>query len=462
MQQLEFNQSSSNNHIENSYSLKPHIIFGSIITMILLLIFLFFSNILSKILNNSPLFFYCLIGSLGTGIIFYFYKLLTIKNSFSSISKESFLQKSNLFFNSTDFFNFLQIFICIAGILTIIISIFDITESLKNSTFNHTSFINKNYSLLIEPLYIMLMILTSITTLFILSLRIKEIISEIYIVDETTSNPTKKTIPLLNNGAFMSDENINKSVTAETDDNQTPFTLANYDNGFFYKKLFELNDNILHIKRQIIVAKNDNNNEVVTNDLWDNKIHPFLTNLLERIANLEEKFSYSQNNSITNDLKNTDTATELSVLTDNLETKQANPLTADQTDIKNIPTIMPVTENLPISKSLSENPDEIDEFLIPEKLFNSSLSKKTITENSFSDNEESFDRNFEINKNNQESNPLEESFIHNDKTHEHLFKNKLNDKKDINTKEKTLDELRSFLEAKMQELYDDELSKVRS
>ena len=369
------------------YSIKTHLVFGGIVILSIFLICLFFNSIITEIIFNAPFFSCCIIGAITVGITYYTYKIVTFKKiQNNSLKKET---------DKTErFFNVLQTFIAFIGITSIIISVFNILQSFKNNITGHGDLLNNNYQILMQPFYIILISLTAISILFIFSLRIKETISQIHDIynqgilnQEMPHQP--QTLSIFNNGAYMSH---NISDTATQNDDSIPFSLPNYDHGFFYKKLFEINDNILHLKRQIIVGSNDNTTEIHVHNLWEDKIFPFLTLISDRIKALEIKFdTYSQN---------TENNSDHLIVSKTLHSDTQIPFIH--------------LEKIKISDNLSNN-------------------IKSDTSDIIAPDEEAFIHSNNPIKNAQKRHDLE-----------------------IDIKQKTLEELRGFLESKMQQFYNNQ------
>jgi hypothetical protein len=222
--------------------------------------------------------------------------------------------------------------------------------------------------------------------------------------------------------------------------NETPFLLPNYDHGFFYKKLFEINDNVQHLKRHIIVAKNDNINDTIIHQLWDNKISPFLNTLSERIKTLEDKFeTYYTPKSVpivqADDLKSDIAVDDISV-TNVLDTENA---TEEKIDIA--PTHIDMADELILETAQTADKTlTADIKTIPEA--HSVVSRSDLLPEE--DEEETFAN-------------LNETYTAN------VPEGVTGKSRDaqMNIKEKTLDELSKFLETKMKELYDNDFSKER-
>lgn len=89
-------------------------------------------------------------------------------------------------------------------------------------------------------------------------------------------------------------------MSQDTTDNAS-FNLPEYDNGFLYKKLFEINDNVLKLTKQMVFANNDNMQaqeiSQAVNQLWENRIVPYLSNMSSRITSIENKLAGDENSS---------------------------------------------------------------------------------------------------------------------------------------------------------------------
>lgn len=462
MTETHFNQYAHLTKTEK-YPIKSHFIFGATVILFVLFISLFFKNIIMQTLQYFPFFGYSTIILLAIGIIYYFYKIIIYKN-LNQDSNDIRIYVNQQMRKVTREFNILQIFIAVIGTISLIAGVLNILDSTHDNT------ILNNQKMLVQPFYIILISLTAISFLFIISLRLKEMLSQfcdMYRQGLSHKKTIKTHQPLstVHNGVSMSKIISDESVQQDTmtrDDNDVPFTLPNYDNGFFYKKLFEINDNVLHLKRQIIVAGNDNITETQINSLWDNKIYPFLSNISDRIKELEGKFdSYNRGlDNHVNDKKITDRPLETLPFD---VTKPQDDFTSDG-DYANIEKtkayndfvkeithkIVTQTQNgligqvTPVAAKHDFIPTEIPEKEAEkesEEVFNLMPADRIDADTKTESSEETFATSTHVN--------IADNFDDNGHKN-HTIKN---------TKEKTLKEMRDFLQSKMQQFHNNEFSK---
>ena len=437
------------------YSVYFHLLFGGIVLITLLSLGVIFGKTILQIVRFFPIFSCAFTVCLVVGVLYYFYKVFVFGSNLSISEKIDYLRTKHIDKN-TDFFNFLQIIIGIVGISTVISAIFNIADFSKRNLINSEQLLSDHHQMLIHPLYIILICLTGITCLLILSLRIKEIASELYhdyhiVLNNNKQNP--QSLLKSHNGDSMSDIPKNSHVnlmssdirTDAEHDNEAPFLLPNYDNGFFYKKLFEINDNVQHLKRHIIVAKNDNINDTIIHQLWDNKISPFLNTLSERIKTLEDKFEtyYTSKNASL-------------IVPDDLKSKIFPDVIND--DVPNntlVHHVADVKETITPSATLI---DTLDEFITDTAEATNTLEKKDLmAHNKTTPEAQSIILRSDLLP--QEDEDEEETFayLNNDTYTSRVIVPNRDTQMDI--KEKTLDELSKFLEAKMKELYDNDFTK---
>ncbi len=463
------------------YSMKTHLLFGAVMMVSVFCMYLFFSHIIQDILKSMPFFGYSVISVIVIGFLYYSYKVILFKNI-----RHDYLYEARD--KAESFFNILQIFIAVVATISILMNVFNILQMIKNNMIAQDTALSMDYNILTQPFYMIIISLIAISILFVFSLRIKEILSQIYDMyhQSVSHKPLENafnTHSLSHNGAFMS-HNISDtppvSDAQSHKDETVPFTLPHYDYGFFYKKLFEMNDNILHLKRQIIVAGNDNTTEVHVHRLWEDKIYPFLQTLSDRIKTLEDKFQ--------NDIPQTSLAKTAEMPVDKSADKIDDTVQSEEITLKTFPLdslVDDIPDVLHDEKTTIEKPRTISDDFIQE------MTNKMITQmqnglmgnvspivlesitteapkdkHSASipdtlpqdDTEEVFVLGSDnlISDINIDISDEEETFImpHNHQT----GTGQKNRDTEFTNKEKTLEELRGLLESKMQQFYKNEFN----
>lgn len=438
---------------KDKHSIKSHLMFGVLVILFVFFLYVFFKNPLSLTLNTFSFFRYSVFGFLTLGIVYYFYKVIKRK-PINAMNTDNHVYLKHDNDKTTYFFNILQMLTALLGTISVLIGVLNILDTADNNT------ILDNRDILIQPFYLIVISLTVISILFILSLRLQKDISELNDISYTkkysnTMHTASYTPSLLNTGVPMSHITSDESVSQEDKnrDNQA-FLLPEYDNGFFYKKLFEINDNVLNLKRQIIIPNNDNLTETHIQTLWDTKIYPFLSNISERLKVLETKLDTLPKSKKTSEtlpldnkfLQASDASTppysniEETKVYDDFVKEITNKIVA-QTQNPLINQTVPIEKpNDAIQIKTSESEEVFN--LIPENLVN--------TDNAV-DTEETFASHTSAN-------------ILNNTTASQDTKNSVPKNADIKTagiQEKTLKEMRDFLEYHMQKLHSNKFSKLR-
>jgi Ca2+/Na+ antiporter len=431
---------------KDKHSIKSHFMFGVAVILFVFFLYLFFKNTLSLTLNTFSFFTCSVVFFLTIAIVYYFYKVINRKkiNTLNPDNYAYFKQENG---KTSRFFNILQILTALLGTINILIGVLNILDTAHNNTMLN------NRDILVQPFYLIVISLTVISILFILSLLLQESVSHLNDISYNkkygnTMHNASHISSLLNKGVSMSHITSDESISQENKNHATHgLALPEHDNGFFYKKLFEINDNVLNLKRHIIVPVNDNITETHIQTLWDNKIYPFLSSISERLKVLETKLDSSSS------LKKTPETLPLDIT--NPQTHDVGTLHYSHIEetkvyddfVKEITNkIVTQTQNTIINQTTSiekhndviqNKASELEEVfnLIPENLVNTDNSVET---------EETFASNTSAN-------------ILNNRQHT-VQKN--SDIKTTGSKEKTLKEMRDFLEHHMQQLHLNKFSKL--
>ncbi len=444
---------------KDKHSIKSHVMFGIAVTLFVFFLYLFFKNTLSLTLNTFSLFRYSVVGFLTIGIVYYFYKVIKRKK-INAINTDNYAYLKQENDKTNHFFNILQILTALLGTISVLIGVLNILD-----TTHHNTILN-NRDILVQPFYLIVISLTVISILFILSLRLQEGVSHLSGTSHNkkygnTMHNASHTSSLLNKGVSMSHITSDDSLSQENKNHDTnALVLPEYDNGFFYKKLFEINDNVLNLKRHIVVPGNDNITETHIQTLWDNKIYPFLSSISERLKVLETKL---------------DTSPKSKKTPETLPLDSVNPQTYDAgtPDYSNIEEtkvyddfvkeitnkIVTQTQNTSINQT---TPIEKQHDVIQTKASETSHALKTESEEVFNlmpeslvhtDNavgtEETFASNTPAN--------ILNNTISTENTKNIVQKN--SDIKTMGSKEKTLQEMRDFLEYHIQQFHSNKFSK---
>ncbi|MFT6072285.1 MAG: hypothetical protein ACJAXL_000820 [Alphaproteobacteria bacterium] len=466
---------------KNIYSSKSHIIFGAFIVFAIFAIGLYFKSTLLEVSRYLPFFSYSVSALFIMGTIYYFYCIMRFRRYNATYYWHKY-SLSRIQSKSGRMYDVLQIIVAIISTTTIIILVYKIINIVKifvNSANNNFDIDNP---IIIQPFYCILIALIVISVFFLFSLRIKKIASKLENTYQTNNlnNDTaiSQTSSLNNDRAFMSQtpsDNLPNNHT-ETSEN---IILPDYDHGFFYKKLFEINDNVLNLKRSIIIPQNDNVSEQRIETFWSTKIEPFLINISDRIAEIEKKLA----NNILVNAQNLSHKEQL----DNIAEIPDNTAEVIESVVPNFAEITPheKVENFKLATQTNQDTVKND---LDEDSFIKDLTHKIITQNQEAakdaainnqDNDDD-DETFDLN---ESATPIheieddEESFLHTPKTKTETktaakpeVKTEAETKAEIvqdqrnialDIKEKTLEELKEFLEIKMQQLYDNEFSKAK-
>ncbi len=437
---------------KDKHSIKSHLMFGVTVTLFIFFLYLFFKNTLSLTLNSFPFFRYSVVGILTIGIVYYFYKVIKRKKIHAmNMDNYAYLKQEN---DKTNyFFNILQILTALLGTISILIGVLNILDNAYDNA------IVNNRDILVQPFYLIVISLTVISILFILSLRLQEGVSHFNDIPHNKKygnmmHNASHVSSVFNQGVSMSHITSDKSISQENKNYDTHgLALPEYDNGFFYKKLFEINDNVLNLKRQIIIPRNDNITETHIQTLWDNKIYPFLSSISERLKVLETKLDSSPS------LKKTPETLPLDVL-DGVRPQTTEANTLQYANIEETKVYDDFVKEI-TNKIVAQTQNPLINQTPPLEKHNEVIDTKT------SESEEVFNiipENLVNTVDTDDTVDIEETFASNapaasvNNTPHIVQKN--SDIKTTGAKDKTLKEMRDFLEYQMQQFHSNKFSKL--
>lgn len=452
-------------------STKPYFLTIGLMVGILLFAAFYFHSAVTQLLNSVPFFIYAIICIVGIGLLYYGYSFLRLKKFSTNNFHISNHICSIVSEKSTRFYNILQILTGVITLVALIVTIIQITTLINNFLSNsQIAEFNLQDPLWLQPLYIIVISIATISILFLSTVQISNYSDKVQMSQLGSSTAyfweqdIDNNIKTHNNGEkVMSYDTTNKSDNKSDDkthhheNGKQAFTLPEYDHGFFYKKLFEINDNLLTLKQQIFVGSNDNFDMQPINELWDNKIVPYLENINTRITALEDKLqSYSSSQQ---DDKEGGNITHTS-----LEQKEQNSTkTADETNQdSNTSDLYPefnkvaASQNTISSSSLKDQEIPSLETMMDVAIDHTSSEKKSLNE---TEELEDDDEYFDLPLNHQQGNSTED-------TQDHFIENSDDDEEFINDasvkasekskekkqpQEKSLDELQAMMEEQMRQ-----------
>jgi|GEM_PF-3781692 len=490
---------------KNQFSVNNYIFFAGFICLALFIFTLIFEKFISNIFFQLPFFGYSISAILAFGLGYFFYTTFIYTKAIPSkehTADNLYLKRSGIE-RLYSILKILIVVICIVGVLQLSYKIIDIFYKANMSPDQSPDI---NNPILLYPFYCILIAFLSLGILFLLSSKLKDLITHKLRLDQSqqlNNNTLNLTRPsLYNHGDIMSkhnSDNINES-TAQIPETDDAYTLPAYDQGFFYKKLFEINDNVLGLKQNIIIPTNDNYTDSVISELWDDKIEPFLNNISSRLMHIENALNISpehisnQSNIIDAPKTQEDTPDDLTInLLDPALTNTSSPDDKKEV-ILDDETIM-IEDKIILSDHIIKN-DMSEEFTIEE---NSAVHKDDILElndqittaqdipennvaESFKDKSSSLldtiNDDAPINLTNDDApiklsnNIIAQNTSNDDDEDEFLIedvhfvdkKETINNRASFDTEEsdtKSFNELKEFLELKMQQLYDNEFNKTK-